>query len=99
MVQTTGSLQTNAQAPGGAGEIARRHSIAPPGLAAFFMEIRWLAPPANFRDASGTENDSKSVQIHAAGNLRNGVAAAVSAASVLSFTRRRSRLAVSRRPV
>jgi hypothetical protein len=40
-------------APAGAAEIMRHHSTAPPGLVALFIHIRWLAPPANFRHASG----------------------------------------------
>ena len=29
------------------------HSLAPPGLTAFSLRVRWFAPPANLRHASG----------------------------------------------
>ncbi len=40
--------------PGGGGGIVPV-SCAPPGRVAFCFEIRWLAPPANFRPPSGRE--------------------------------------------
>ena len=53
MVQTTGFCKEERKPRQGAADIARCHSIAPLGLTAFSVQNRWLAPPANFRDASG----------------------------------------------
>jgi hypothetical protein len=55
-------VATRTLSPGrGGGTGATNDSVALPGLAASCIRYRWLAPPANFRDASGVRsaNDSR----------------------------------------
>jgi hypothetical protein len=54
VAQATGPSQHEFRAPArGDGNGATTDCVALPGLALFCVRYRWLAPPANFLDASG----------------------------------------------